>query len=475
MVLQLLLNALTSFVREMTSVGMSNRMREQLFDHLLRTTTYTRKALHSADMVNRLEEDIRVLCNMVCSDVPAVIMAVFQLIASSVVLYTLQPVLLWILLIIMPIALLVSKIYFRILRRMTREIREQDSRIQGTMQENLQNRTLVLTMNRQSEVNGKLKSLQKVLRGFIRTRTLLSIRARFFVQLGFMAGYVVAFCWGAFGLLAGTVTYGMMTAFLQLVNQIQHPVVNLSHLLTGFAQAFTSIDRLRELIMLEQEEVEDPIRLNGPISIKIDNLTFAYPDDEKPTLSHFSHTFESGTSTAIMGRTGAGKSTLVRLILALLKPQEGAITLTSACRTLPASAATRCNFLYVPQGNTLLSGTIRDNLLMGNPLANDEQINEVLHLACADFVFALPDGLQTLCTEKGSGLSEGQAQRIAIARALLQPGQVLILDEACSAVDEQTEQQILKNLSTMQTEKTILWVTHHPAVREVMQHVVTIE
>ncbi|MBO4757662.1 MAG: ABC transporter ATP-binding protein, partial [Bacteroidales bacterium] len=192
-------------------------------------------------------------------------------------------------------------------------------------------------------------------------------------------------------------------------------------------------------------------------------------------LEHFSYDFKPATVTAVMGVTGAGKSTLTRLILALLHPSRGSIVLYSGDRSVPVSPSTRCNFRYVPQGNSLMSGTVRDNLLLANPSATEEEMKEALHLAVADFVLDLHDGLDTVCSEKGSGLSEGQAQRIAIARALLHPGGVLILDEATSALDRDTEDELLLRLSKkISGGKTILWITHRESVTSIADAVLRI-
>ena len=191
-------------------------------------------------------------------------------------------------------------------------------------------------------------------------------------------------------------------------------------------------------------------------------------------LRHLTFDFKPGTCTAILGETGAGKTTLIRLLLALLNPQEGRLEIYNSSHSLELSPLTRCNFVYVPQGNTLLSGTIRDNLRLGKLNATDEEMLEALHKSCADFVRQLPDGLDTVCSESGGGLSEGQAQRIAIARALLRHRTVMLFDEATSALDPDTERQLLANLLSGH-EHTILFITHRPAVVDYCDQVLHIE
>jgi ABC-type bacteriocin/lantibiotic exporter with double-glycine peptidase domain len=213
--------------------------------------------------------------------------------------------------------------------------------------------------------------------------------------------------------------------------------------------------------------------LAAPCGIRFNHVTFNDgAPGQQPALSDFCVDFKPGSCTAIMGETGSGKTTLIRLLLALVKPQQGEISIYSVeCSTL--SPLHRCNFVYVPQGNTLLSGTLRENLLLGNPKASDEQMNEALNMACADFVEELPNGLDTHFSEQGGGLSEGQAQRIAIARALLRPGSIMLLDEATSALDADTERKVLENILSNH-QRTIIFVTHRPAVVDYCDQVLSL-
>jgi len=222
---------------------------------------------------------------------------------------------------------------------------------------------------------------------------------------------------------------------------------------------------------LETVPVEESARepLSGTVGVRLNDVTFAYADGDAPVLSGFDFDFKPGTVTAVLGETGAGKTTLIRLILALLKPSGGSVEFYSADRVLPASERTRCNLVYVPQGNTLLSGTVRDNLKLGNPLATDAQMAEVLRLCCADFVLEHRDGLDMSIGEDGEGLSEGQAQRICIARSLLREGQVVVFDEATSSLDPKTENTLLENMIQWAAAKclTVIFVTHRESVSQV--------
>lgn len=471
--LMVLTSAWNTRVREKNRIVISNTLRQRLFGRVMRARWHGREALHTGDTVNRLEDDIRTLSTTATDHIPSLIIACFQLVASSFVLFTMQKNLLWVLLFIMPLALIVSKIYFKILRRLTAEIREQDARIQSHMQESLLKRILILSMGKEDESVRTLGDMQSSLQRSTMTRVSYSNRSRVFIQIGFMAGYVVTFCWSAFGLISGTVTYGMMTACLQLVNQVQNPILDMSHFVPALVQSMTSIDRLRELADMKEESKGEEIEMTGPLGIRLTNLSYTYPGNDHPTIDRLNYTFRPGVSVAVVGETGSGKSTLMRLLLSLLQPDSGQITLFNDREEHEMSAALRCNFRFVPQGNSLMSGTVRENLLLGNSDATDEQMKEALRLAAADFVFDRPEGLDTPCSEQGSGLSEGQAQRIAIARALLQTGSIILMDEACSSVDNQTEQRILQNLSEGIHDKTIIWVTHHTAVRQYMADCLT--
>ena len=215
--------------------------------------------------------------------------------------------------------------------------------------------------------------------------------------------------------------------------------------------------------------------MEGNLGIRISHLHYTYPGSEREVLADFSHDFHPGSLTVIVGETGVGKSTLIKLILSLVQPKEGKISIYNGQDVVEVSPQTRCNFSYVPQGNTLFSGTIRDNLLIGNPNATEEDMRSALHTAVADFVFSLPDGLDTVCGEQGMGLSEGQAQRIAIARGLLRPGNILLLDEPSSALDGETEHELLKRLAEEVAGKTVVMITHREKIAGLCSEVVRME
>lgn len=472
---QLLLSVARSRMASRTEIRFRNNLHRRLFVHLMESRWEGRQSLHTGDVLNRLESDVTTVTEAMSRTVPAVVITAVQLVGALFFLSRLDLRLACVLVFIMPVALLFSKRYVQRMRHMSREIRELDSRIQSHMQENLQHRILIRTLEYTVQTVGRLTGLQSALYEKIMHRTDFAIFSRTMVQFGFMTGYVVALLWGVFGLRDGSVSFGMMTAFLQLVAQIQRPMVDLSRQVPAFIRVATSTERLAGLEAQSLEMQGAPLRLEGPVGIRIERLSYSYPDGNRKVLDDFSYDFKPGSLTAIVGETGVGKSTLVKLILALSEPEEGSICFYNATTEFEASPLTRCNLSYVPQGNTLMSGTIRDNLLMGNPHADEDEMDAALYAAAADFVFALPDGLDTYCGEQGAGISEGQAQRIAIARGLLRPGGVLLLDEPSSSLDGETEQILLQRLSERLQDKTLLLITHRETIAQLCTSVVRME
>lgn len=453
-------------------VKAQNLLRRDLFSHVLRSRWDGRERYLSGDTVNRLEEDIRVVAELVTDRIPGLAITLLQLLAASVYFLVLAPGLLWMLLILMCATVFGSKLFFRQLRSLMASIRARESELQQLMQESLQHRVLVLTLSSVERVLQKFGWIQADVENSTRKRLNYNAVARGLMFFGFQAGHAAAFLWGVVGIRAGSVTYGTMTAFLQLVGQVQRPIAELGRQIPAFIQAITSIERLMDLEELEEEPLEKERRLPEAPEVSVQHVTYAYPGLSQPVLKDFSAEFPAGEMTVITGPTGAGKSTLIRLILGLLKPQEGSVTIGH----FPAGSALRGNFMYIPQGNSLLSGTIRSNLLLAAPSASEKEMQEALETAMAGFVRDLPDGLDTPCGETGSGLSEGQAQRVAIARALLREGGVLILDESTSALDPGTEKQLLDNLHTKyHGKKTILFISHREAVQEYAGHTVNIQ
>ena len=466
MLIEIAARSCNRWIKNILSVKAANRLRSELFSRLLKSEWLYLQKLHTGDLINRLEGDVSRISALITETIPAVIIVSVQFTASFVLLFTLSPMLASIVVTILPICLFISRIYIKQMRLFNRDIRESDSRIQAVMQESLQHKALIMTLEQNESSEEQLLELQENLHNQVRRKTKFSLQAYTLTQLGFAGGYLTAFLWGVFGLSNGSITFGVMSAFLQLVGLIQRPTMELSQYIPNIIAALTAAERLKELEDIPGEEENGKIMLYGTAGVRFRNVEFIYNGNNKEILKEFSFDFSPGSCTAIVGETGAGKTTLIRLMVALIRPDSGEITIYNSKEQHNSSPATRGNFVYIPQGNSLISGTIRDNLLMGNPDATDKMLHEALHTACADFVYSLPDGIDTTISEQGSGLSEGQAQRIAIARSILRPGSILILDEATSALDEETEKELLQRLTSQKSEKTLIFVTHRPAVMQ---------
>ena len=466
------------WIKNILGVKAQNRMQQRLLARLLRSEWRGREAMHSGDIINRLEQDVKTIVTFLTETLPSTISTITMFVGASIYLLQMDTWLAITTVAILPIFISVSRIYVAYMRKYNRKVRDTDSLIQSLLTETMQQRTLVKTMEADQQMLSRLDKTQQTLRNWVRRRTVFSVGSNFFLNIGFSIGFLIAFLWGALRLHAGTLTFGGMTAFLQLVNRIQGPARDLARLVPTFVSVFTAAERLMELEETPEEQQGPSQLLPGPCGIRFEQVSFSYDASAQPIMSNFSIDFKPGSCTAIMGETGSGKTTLIRLLLALVKPQEGKIIIysgngdgTTAAFTL--SNLHRCNFVYVPQGNTLLSGTLRENLLLGNPKATDEEMHHALRMACADFVEALPNGLDTCFSEQGGGLSEGQAQRISIARALLRPGSILLLDEATSALDAETERKVLENILQGQ-QRTVIFVTHRAAVVDYCDQVVNV-
>ena len=451
------------WVRNILGIRAQNRMQQQMLNHIMQSEWHSKAHHHSGDILNRLEIDVSNVVTFLTETIPNTLSVLMMFIGAFFCLFAMDKTLAVILVAIIPLFLAVSKIYMQQMRRLTREVRDSDSRVQAVMQETIQHRMVIKTLEACNDMVQRLENTQAKLRKNVVRRTSFSIFSNFIINFGFALGYLIAFLWAAIRMSAGTLTFGGMTAFLQLINKIQSPARNLTKLAPAFVSVFTAAERLMELAAEPLEEQGEPITVGAPCGIRLENVTYKYEDGTKNVISNLSFDFRPGSCTAILGETGAGKTTLVRMLLALMKPKEGRILLYNDMEEHTLSPRMRCNFVYVPQGNTLMSGTIRENLRLGKPSATDEEMKEALLMSCADFVFSLPDGLSTKCGEQGGGLSEGQAQRIAIARALLRDKHIMVFDEATSALDGDTECRLLGNILDNNS-RTVIFITHRPAV-----------
>lgn len=474
---QLALSAVSRRVGVIASSRFSMRLRSRLFSHLMHSQWRGREPFHSADSISRLTSDVGTLSGLATGTLPGTLVTIIQLAAASAFLIILDSRMAMAIVVIMPVALALSKLYMKPARRLTKEIREEETEINRTMQESLRHRRVMMSLPERGGSVGRFDDTQSGFYRLILKRNDISIYASTAVTLGFMAGYTAAFLWCASGLMAGTVTFGVMTAFLQLVSQVQRPVVDLAGRVPQYIHAGVAAERIDQLAALPREAEEDGIALPSPVGLKMEGVSYSYPDGEESPVDDFSHDFRPGTMTAIAGDTGAGKTTLLMLMLGLARPARGSVELYADGKSITAGSGARSNIVYVAQGNSLISGTVRENLLMSRPKGDapsEDEMKKALRDACADFVLSLPQGLDTHCGEGGGGFSEGEAQRIAVARGLLGKGGLMLLDEPTSALDEETSKRLMETLKRVSGTKTMVIVTHRQDTMGMCDETVTV-
>ena len=441
-------------------------LRLAIFSQLFNRRLFEANDIHSGDVTSRMAKDIDAVSETLAVQLPQVVVMTIQLVGAFLLMRWFDSRLAWALILITPLAIIIGKYISHRLKRITLSIREDESRIMARIQESVELNVVLRALQGERWMQDRVEELQdRQTANYIR-RSRFMVFSRFALGCTFGLGYMLAFVWGAYGLRTGAITFGVMTSFLQLVGQIQQPILSLLGAFPSIIYSTASIDRLKEMEHGEEKQPCDgeDITTRPLLGIRMDNVTFRYAKGDREVMSNFSHDFRPGTKTAILGTTGAGKTTLFRLILNFIQPDSGEVTFYGNGFSHAADKSMRKNVVFVPQGNTLISGTIRNNLLMAKPDASDEELHTALHTSCADFVFDLPQGIDTVLSEHGGGLSEGQAQRIAIARGLLRPGAVFLLDEISSALDEDTERELFSRLFAARPSTTILLITHRKKV-----------
>ena len=476
MILQLAVTAWRTWVNTMLSVRATNKMQLDVFGHAISASWLLLHKYHSGDVVNRIEKDVNAIVSFVTDTLPSFFVVAAQFCGAFIFLYLMDRKLSLFILIVIPFFLVLGKLYIRRIRKISRRIRDVDSRLQSQYQEGVHNNIVLKTLEgAMCTVLDKVVFTQDLLVNLVRRRAYFSITSNLVVNTGFMTAYLFTFIWGTYHLSVGMITYGTLIAFIQLVAQIQRPARGMIRFVPELISLLTSGERLLEIKKIggENANVRDkatvsvckPFPDDGKIGINVSGVTFGY-DKNKPVIYNLSHDFKPGSRTVISAPTGRGKTTLIRLMLALFSPEKGDIRIYNRNFSHVADPSTRPLFAYVPQGNTLFSGTIRANLKLAAPDATDEELLRVLTIAKADFVEKMPQGLSSQCGEGGMSLSEGQAQRLCIARTLLKNAPVLLLDEATSALDIETEAALLHNITTNFPDTTIICISHRPKARE---------
>lgn len=443
--------------------------KKDLLHNLLHGDYAQVSAYHSGELINRLNNDVRAVNDGLLATLPGVLTMVTRLGAVFVVLCTLEPHFTFLLLAIGLVVVLATGLMRNKLKALHKAVSAADGKLSGFLQETLEKLMLVQAMDVQQEVECRADRLLKERYTIQRKRRNASLLANTFVSA---LSYVLRFAalvWCAYRVLCGAMTFGDLTAIMQLVSQIQGPIVNLSGFFPKYIAMTAACERLMEIDSLYSrqtpEKACEPWALYETMqSLKAQDLTFSYGGEQEQVLKPSTFHLPKGSFVAITGPSGIGKSTLLKLMLGIFRPMSGKLCLETADgQQKLLDRTTRRLFAYVPQGNLLFSGTLRENLLLTQPQATEKEIQNAIYVSCMDsFLQQLPDGLDTILGENAHGLSEGQAQRLAIARAVLSGAPILLLDECTSALDAETEQQVLQRISEVPG-KTCIAVTHRPA------------
>jgi len=442
-------------------------IRSKVYDNILRGVWQKLITFHSGDIVTRLTSDIDRVANGISSIIPNIFLLTVRLGIAFCVLFYYDHFLALAALLLGPVGVFLSLIFSGRLRKYQEELNRTESEYRSFMQETVENIAVLKTFEQEEFCNQRLASLRDRRLHLIMKRNKLNMAMNLCIQVVFNAGYLVAFCWSIYRLSTNSITYGTMTIFLSLVAQVQGPIINLGSIIPQFITVLASAGRVIEMDSINSENSAGNRIKDGAknIGLIIQDVSFAYGREK--VLENVHLNIRPNDIVGIVGYSGSGKTTLVRLLLSLVYSQKGGKLIfyddTGAIEEV--SAAARRFISYVPQGNTLISGTIADNLRTGNQEATAEEMWQALEIAGAStFVMELEDGLNTNIGEKALGLSEGQAQRIAIARAIIKAAPILILDEATAALDVQTEEQVIKRLCESNLLHTCFIITHRSSM-----------
>ena len=452
--LHIIIEAVVSIILTSVATKMNISLKNYMFTCLMKKKYVNIAEYHSGDLLNRFSTDVDIIVNGSINLIPSLVSMLTKIVAGFAALCIQNYYFAFAVLFIGFIFPLCGRLLSRKYKDLHKQVQQTEGATRSFMQESFANIVVVKTFGGEKPFLMKLKDFLNTNRNLRIKKSVFSVLISALLYLFFSLGYYGILVWGAAQIASGVMTIGTLVYFLQLISVLRAPLQNISGIIPKYYSTVASAERLIEL-----EQIEDESQNNNKIidfnNISAQNLTFAYTNEI--VLRHNNFLIERGTITAITGRSGSGKSTLFKLLLGLFPATAGALSFDGKT---PIDETTRQMFSYVPQGNMIISGTIRDNITLCDTTANEEDIINAAKVATIyDFIETLPDGLDSVISERGQGLSEGQIQRIAIARALLFDAPIILLDEATSALDEQTETQLLNNLKTL-TNKTILFITH---------------
>lgn len=479
-----IINAITSRISTKISIKVNNEIRQEAYDKVMRSDWLSMTNFHSGDILNRLNGDVSTVSGSVIGWIPSLITKTVQFIGALAIILYYDPTMAILALISAPIMMIISKLLMTKMRYFNKKSREVSSEVMAFNEESFQNIQSIKAFDLIGHFNNKLINMQEKYKEVSLDYNKFSIATSSFMSVvGMMVSYS-CFGWGVYRLWTGHITYGTMTLFLQLSGTLSSSFNALVGMVPSAISATTSAGRLMDFFKLPNEELLDHEDIqhiynntkDQGLTVELDNVMFNY-DENKVVFENASIVANPGEIVALVGPSGEGKTTMVRILLALINIKKGKAVLRDIngmeCNI---SADSRRFFAYVPQGNAIFSGTIADNMRMVKEDATDEEIIHALEIACAfDFVKQLPNGINSTIGEKGIGFSEGQAQRISIARAILRKSPILILDEATSALDVYTERVVLRNIMDMGYARTCIVTTHRPSVLNLCDRVYKID
>ena len=477
---QILTRAISSRINMRVSIRVNQQITAQVYDKLLDTDWEALSAYHSGDLLTRVVGDVSTISSSILGWFPEFLTRLLQFFGTLGVILYYDATLAILALLSAPVTLLMSRYVIKMMRHHNQKMRQLSSELMVFNEESFQNIQLIKSFDRTDAYSQKHRQLQQRYKEASMDYNRFSIHKNTIMSMVGTVVALVCFCWGIYRLWSGHITYGTMTLFLQLSTTLASTFAALAGLVPSAVNAATAARRIMSIMELPSEDRSDAAAATAfvqahrsdPLKVEAKALSYYY-EDGTPVLSDSAFIADAGQIVAFVGPSGEGKTTLLRLLLGIVRPKGGSLELCAEDGSrIAVSASTRALFAYVPQGNTMFSGTVRENLQLIRPDATEAQLYEVLQIACAEeFIRPLPLGLDTPVREQGGGFSEGQLQRLCIARALLSDAPILLLDEATSALDTETEQKVLQNIMQAHKGRTCIITTHRPSVLDISHQI----
>ncbi|SHH95277.1 ABC transporter ATP-binding protein [Clostridium grantii] len=470
-------STLNSILTTYCSGKISNNTQSTLYQHVTYSEWIEHSKHHSVNLLTKITNDVGTVSSVLTDTLPSMISFFVMLITAFATLLFLEPTMAILSIIIFPVCIFIGKFYGQRQKKVYIDIQDQEVKYRTFIQETLQNITIVKSFTQEKNNMLSLKNLQNKKLKLLLKRSKINAFSNTFIQIGAWGGYFAVFYWGAMNLSKGTDAFGTLTALLQLFGNIQGPFIMFAYSLPQIINSYGATERLMDIekMTLEDTTIENLFKIDKPMNMEFKNVSFKYKEN-LPILKNVSFKINQGDIVALVGTSGEGKTTLIRLLLSFIHATDGELLINQNGEKLNVNRDFRHMISYVPQGNTLFSGSIEDNISYGiNPVSFSE-IYEAAKQACAlDFIENLEDKFSSEIGERGVGLSEGQVQRIAIARALIRKKPVLILDEATSALDGDTEMKLLQSIKNLKNKPTCLIITHRPSALDICNKILTLK